>query len=99
MTENVERKKGAKGFLEDYDALDDDEFETPGVAKQKKLLSKYDDIDVISGDQNRKEKKKFTLGAEGNARGRTFQYCQCRQIGFSFHYSNLMCMQSCKHTL
>ena len=66
-TENVERKKGAKGFLEDYNALDDDEFETPGQAKAKKTLSKYDDIDVVSGDQKRKEKKKFTLGAEGTA--------------------------------
>eukprot|EP00039_Didymoeca_costata_P030936 m.32263 g.32263 ORF g.32263 m.32263 type:complete len:695 (+) comp8393_c0_seq1:149-2233(+) len=63
--EKLEEKKKAKGFLNDYNGYDDDEFENPGEDYKKKLLSKYDDIDVITGEKKKQEKSKFKIESGG----------------------------------
>eukprot|EP00041_Stephanoeca_diplocostata_P019320 m.414577 g.414577 ORF g.414577 m.414577 type:complete len:707 (+) comp21272_c0_seq1:256-2376(+) len=58
---NVEaRNKG----LDEYKGYDDDEFDG---TKPKAMLSKYDNIDVYTGDEKKSKKEGFTLDSSGGA--------------------------------
>eukprot|EP00053_Salpingoeca_punica_P009009 m.80579 g.80579 ORF g.80579 m.80579 type:complete len:485 (+) comp14847_c0_seq1:84-1538(+) len=61
---NVENRKGKSKYT---GLEDEDEFDVPGQPKRKKLLDKYDDIDVITGDKKKQDKAKLILGGSGMA--------------------------------
>eukprot|EP00035_Acanthoeca_spectabilis_P018345 m.387605 g.387605 ORF g.387605 m.387605 type:complete len:711 (+) comp16751_c1_seq24:6253-8385(+) len=63
--ENEEKRK--KG-LDEYKGYDDDEFSDPSKARgAPNLLKKYDNIDVITGDEKKGERTGFSLDAAGGA--------------------------------
>ena len=62
--ESLEAKKG----ITEYRGYDDDEFDQFGKVKPKEgVLSKYDNIDVITGDEKKKAADGFTLDGSGGA--------------------------------